>query len=267
MLILRWLYTVWVGICFIVPMLLLLPFFLLYTLFGFRINLWLASVTMIAWFRLFLFLVGIRLKIVDPQGYRHRRPAVLISNHQSFLDTPIVKTALGFGFLPLGKIEQTRTPVLGWIYRFNVVLVDRSNPESRARSMQFMDSLLKRRIGVFVFPEGSMNRSEYLLKSFYDGAFRLAIENQVPIIPFVFTNTRHIMPRGVFPLHLPRRVTLAFGAPIPAEGLAETDLPAFKQQAYDTMHGLLRTYAPADTPGYNSGPAPLDPPKRTRAAD
>lgn len=256
---LRWVYTVWVGICFIVPMVAFLPLFLIYPVFGFRANLWLASVTMLVWFRLFLVLVGIRLRIVDPHGYRRLRPAVLITNHTSFLDTPVVKTALGFNFLPLGKKEQSRTPVLGWIYRHNVVLVDRSSAESRARSFQFMDGLLKRAIGVFVFPEGTMNRGPLLLKSFYDGAFRLSVENQVPVVPFAVTATRLIMPRGVFPLQLPRAVTVVFGPPILPNGATEADLPRLKQAGYDAVFDLLSAHAPAGTPGLGGAKAPLEP--------
>lgn len=257
---LRWVYTVWVGIVFIGLMLICLPFFMLYPLFGYTINLWLASLTMIFWFRAFLLLVGMPLWIHGRFKTRYARPCVFISNHASFLDTPAVKSTLGFGFQPLGKKEQTKQPVLGWIYRHNVILVDRSNPESRAISMANMGKLIRRKVSVFVFPEGTMNRSPYLLNSFYDGAFRLAIENQVPICPFISTNTRNLMPRGVFPMLGPGAIHMYFGEPIPTLGLTMENLPSLKQQSYDAMYDLLKQHAPKRTAGYdNPEKAPLNP--------
>lgn len=261
--VLRWAYTVWVGVVFISLMVALLPLFMIYPLFGFRVNLWLATVTMLFWFRVFLALVFIPVRVVNRRQAQQARPCVFVANHNSFLDTPIVKSVLGFRFLPLGKREQTRTPILGWIYRFNVVLVDRGDAQSRAQSMARMLQLLRKNISVFVFPEGRMNRTPHLLASFYDGAFRLALENQVPVCPFVVTNTRIIMPRGLWPIRLPRPVTAAFGTPIPTVGMTLEQLPDLKAQAYAAMHQLMRQHAPATTPGYDAEPAPAEPPRRT----
>ena len=261
MLVLRWAYTVWVGIVFVSLMLALLPLFMLYPLAGFRANLWLATLTMQVWFRSFLLLVFIPVRVSNRRQALQARPCIFIANHNSFLDTPIVKSVLGGRFLPLGKREQTKTPILGWIYRFNVVLVDRGDAESRARSMARMQQLLKQNISVFVFPEGRMNRTPHLLASFYDGAFRLALENHVPVCPFVVTNTRNIMPRGRWPIGLPRAVKAVFASPIPTQHLQLDDLPKLKAQSYDAMFQLMRQHAPEATPGYHAEPAPAEPPR------
>lgn len=237
------LYTVWVGISFIVPMLLFFPLFMLYPLFGPRANLWLASASMIAWFRLFGWLTFIRFTVHDRHVARsvNGRPAwpcVYVGNHSSFLDIPAVKPALGFGFLPLGKREQVKTPVLGWIYRHNVILIDRADAGSRSASMLAMRSYLERGISVLVFAEGTMNRTDHLLKPFFDGAFRLAIEAQVPIVPFATIGARELMPRGTLQV-LPGHVQNWFAAPVDTLGMTEADIPALRRQVFERIWNLM----------------------------
>ena len=83
---------------------------------------------------------------------------------------------------PLGKKELLNIPVFGWILRSVAVLVDRSNPESRRKSVERLNKIFKRGISVIIFPEGTTNKTDKPLTPFYDGAFRIAIENQGPYL-------------------------------------------------------------------------------------
>ncbi len=257
-----WVYTGWVAIVFVSLMLLTLPFFMLSAaLLSKRANLWVATTLMLFWFRLFMLLVFIRHRVRNAELIQGVKPCVYVGNHSSFLDVPTVKSALGYGFLPLGKKEQTKLPILGWIYAFNVILIDRSSETSRKASMEAMRQLMRDKYSILIFPEGTMNRTPYLIKSFYDGAFRLAIELQVPIIPFANTGVRNLMTRGSLRLR-PGACETVFGPPISTTGLTEADVPTLKRQVFDAMWALLSAHATPDTIGLG-GPKPnIDPEKK-----
>jgi 1-acyl-sn-glycerol-3-phosphate acyltransferase len=260
---LLWLYTAYVAVIFVGLMLIHLPFFLLSALLlGTRANLWVSTTLMLSWFGLFHLLVFIPYRVRNKQLVAGARPCVFVGNHTSFLDVTTVKQALGYGFLPLGKAEQARMPFIGWIYKPNVILIDRSSEASRKASMERMRAFLASGYSILIFPEGTMNRTPYLLKSFYDGAFRLAIDAQVPIVPFVTTNVRKLMVRGSLRMR-PGRCETIFAAPIPTTGLTEADVPALKRKTFDVMWALMEQHAPADTIGLH-GPKPeIDPAKKT----
>src|SRR5690606_10156480 len=119
---------------------------------------------------------------------------IFVSNHISYLDSAVLVKAYRQPLRPLGKVEMSKIPVFGFIYRNAIVTVDRSNPDNRAASLRVLRSILSRGISVLVFPEGTFNDTRRPLKDFYDGAFRLAIETQTPVKPVLFLDTYRRMP-------------------------------------------------------------------------
>src|SRR6185503_2570225 len=83
----------------------------------------------------------------------------------------------------------------GFIYKYAVVRVDRGDAVDRAKSVRNMKSVLKKGISIIVFPEGTFNMTPNPLKDFYDGAFRVAIETQMPIKPILFLDAYDLMDR------------------------------------------------------------------------
>jgi 1-acyl-sn-glycerol-3-phosphate acyltransferase len=93
-----------------------------------------------------------------------------------------------------------------------------------------------------LFPEGTFNESEQPLKSFFDGAFRIAIETQTPIKPLLFIDTMERMHfSSVFSI-TPGKSRVVYLADIPVEGLTMEDLPALKVKAYHLMEEGLKRY-------------------------
>ena len=93
-----------------------------------------------------------------------------------------------------------------------------------------------------VFPEGTFNMTEKPLKDFYDGAFRVAIDAQMPIKPFLFPDVYDRMNyRSIFSL-TPGKNRAIFLEEIPVDGLTHHDLPLLKQKVYDLMDKKLREY-------------------------
>ena len=88
-----------------------------------------------------------------------------------------------------------------------------------------------------------MNRGDEPLTDFYDGAFRLAIETQTPIVPMVIINARNLFPRADPLAAKPGSITCIFDRPVDVTGLEPGDLETLKASVYDTMDALIRRYS------------------------
>lgn len=131
-------------------------------------------------------MLAVRYNIINPENLKVKTPVIFVVNHQSLLDTPALIASLPHPFKPLAKVELNKVPIFGWIIRFLVVSVDRKSPESRRRSYDLLKKHLRAGISILIFPEGSMRKSEAtLLDPFKRGAFSLAAEFKLPIVPIV----------------------------------------------------------------------------------
>jgi 1-acyl-sn-glycerol-3-phosphate acyltransferase len=167
------------------------------------------------------------------------RAYIYVGNHSSFLDAIAIVICIPQAFSPLGKIEMLKIPVFGWIYKRLVVMIDRSSRESRDHSVAELRKDLAEGQSILIFPEGTMNKSDQLLNPFYDGAFRLAIETQTPILPFAILNSKTHLPR-TDPLMLkPGVIRTVFGEAIEVKGLVAEDLEELKEKTFKAILTLL----------------------------
>jgi len=171
------------------------------------------------------------------------RPSVFVFNHISYIDIPLLLKA--FRRQPirvLGKAEMAKIPVFGFIYRKAAVLVDRSNPEARAKSVLELKAILRKNISIVLAPEGTFNMTGRPLKEFFDGAFRIAIETGTPIQPVLFLDAYDRMHyRSLFTL-TPGRSRAVFLEPVPVEGYGIESIPVLKQAVYEEMESALLRY-------------------------
>jgi 1-acyl-sn-glycerol-3-phosphate acyltransferase len=142
----------------------------------------------------------------------------------------------------LGKEEIKKIPVFGFIYSRGAVMVDRGSTERRARSVRVLKSLLKHHISIGIFPEGTFNETGKPLKSFYDGAFRIAIETQTPVKPILFLDNYSLMdPKHLLSLKHGRSRAV-FLEEIPPDGFSLKDISRYKQKVFDIMEDKLKFY-------------------------
>lgn len=122
---------------------------------------------------------------------------VMISNHQSLLDILLINS-LGYRFKWVSKIENTKVPVIGWYLRMaDYLIIDRNNDESKADLLARSYSWLKNGTSVMLFPEGTRSPSRSTCY-FKRGAFQLALEAGVAILPIVLDGTGEVLPkRGI----------------------------------------------------------------------
>jgi 1-acyl-sn-glycerol-3-phosphate acyltransferase len=105
-----------------------------------------------------------------------------------------------------------------------------------------MKRVLDKGLDMLIYPEGTRNKTSEPLKSFYDGAFKLAIETQKPIIPVVLLNTKKILPAYPIMCFKPGKIQMDILAPISTEGHT---LQSLKQTAFDIMSAHYSMNNPA----------------------
>jgi 1-acyl-sn-glycerol-3-phosphate acyltransferase len=122
---------------------------------------------------------------------------VIIANHQSILDILLIN-CLRYRFKWISKIENTKVPVLGWYLRMaGYITVDRGNEESKAEMLGKSYQCLKGKISIMIFPEGTRS-TDGGIGFFKRGAFQLAIQAGVPILPVIIDGTTEILPKHGF---------------------------------------------------------------------
>lgn len=165
---------------------------------------------------------------------------IYVGNHGSYLDAIAVCLSIPQFFTALGKIEMTKIPIFGLIYERYVVLIDRESKESRAESVAVLKDNINAGQSILIFPEGTMNKSEAPLNDFYDGAFRIAIETQTNIIPFVMINNRKLLPRTDPLKGRPGIITTVFLPEVDVKGLVSGDLEQLKLKVYHMMDEAIK---------------------------
>ncbi len=194
------------------------------------------------WADLWFFLVFIYHRNIYLEKPQKNRSYIFVANHISYLDSAIIPKTLRHPVRALGKVEMSRIPVFGFIYKHAIVTVDRSNPANRSRSVQVLKSVLARGISILVFPEGTFNTSHRPLKEFYDGAFRIAIETGTPIKPVLLVDAYSRMSyKSIFTLN-PGISRSVFLPEVPVEGLTLKDVASLKAKVFQMMEAALIEY-------------------------
>jgi 1-acyl-sn-glycerol-3-phosphate acyltransferase len=192
--------------------------------------------------RLWYVLLGIRHtnhyeSTPDPNGQY-----IFIANHISYLDAVDIILTLKHDFRAIGKHELLKVPIFGFLYRFCVVTVNRSSAEDRARSLADLRKMLAKGISIMVFPEGTFNMADGPLATFYDGAFKLAVETGKSIQPILLLDTfDRLHYRHVFTL-TPGRSRAVYLKPIHPSDHPDADHKALKEIAIKRMSDKLIEY-------------------------
>ena len=141
-------------------------------------------------------MAGIKLVVKGEEHLWSHRPAVFLFNHQSSADLFIVSKLLRKDARAIGKKELQYTPIIGqMMMAAGVIFIDRKNKEKAIEAMKPAVEALKDGISIAIAPEGTRSY-DYTLGQFKKGAFHLALEGEVPIVPIVIKNAHDSMPRG-----------------------------------------------------------------------
>lgn len=195
------------------------------------------------WGDVWLPLIGIFHKNIYEAPIEKGKQYVFVANHISYMDIPVIFQGIrNKHFRILAKIEASKIPLFGFLYRLATVMVDRGDMAKRTKSIMELRAFMKKDISIFIYPEGTFNETPQPLKSFYDGAFRLAIETQTPIKPLIFLDT-------VDRLHYKATLGLTPGKSravilpeINVDGLEIKDISMLRDQTYKLMEECIMRY-------------------------
>ncbi len=170
------------------------------------------------WARDILWAAGLSVKIEGLENLSLDEPQIVVSNHQSWFDVWVLAAHLPVRYRFVAKKELGEIPIYGKAWKScGHVSVDRGNREAAIESLnQAWQEIHEQKLTMVLFPEGTRS-PDGLLKTFKKGAFVLAVQGQVPLVPAAVIGTRDVMPKGSWRV---RRapITLRIGPPIPTEG-------------------------------------------------
>lgn len=197
-----------------------------------------ARVTAVPWARLGLFLSGIKVHL---HGLEHIRPGqsyVITANHLSHFDIWVLYGWLGMDLRWVMKQELRQVPVIGVsCAALGHVFIDRSNREAALASLNAAREEITAGTSILFFPEGTRSR-DGSLKPFKKGAFNMALDLQLPVLPVTINGTWEILPPGSLQL-APGEVHITVHAPVAVKGRSEADLDDLASESRNAIASVL----------------------------
>lgn len=195
------------------------------------------------WAKIWYFFIGIRHEEIFEAKHNFNRPHIFVGNHNSYMDIPPVVQLKHQPIRALGKFESSKIPVFGWIYAAAVIMVDRSSPEKRAKSLRNLKYALHKHISIFIFPEGTFSMTDTQpLKSFYNGAFKLALEMRVPIQPVLMIDAIDRLHYNSILSLTPGKNRVVYLTTIEVEDFVDLSIDDLRDHVYQMMDEGLRRY-------------------------
>ncbi len=143
------------------------------------------------WAKFILIGMGFGWKINKLQTPEKGKSYMFIANHTSMIDIMLMLvTVKDNPFVFVGKKELAKIPLFGFFYKRTCILVDRSSAKSRQAVFLRAQRRLKSGVSICIFPEGMVPEEDIKLAEFKDGAFRLAINHKIPIVPITFFDNK-----------------------------------------------------------------------------
>ena len=182
------LYRIWFYILVIVPIIILFPILIIsvsreeWYPFFFRIARF--------WAKVILTGMGFHWKIEKEQVLEKQKSYMFIANHTSMIDIMLMLAVIKKPFVFVGKKELARIPLFGFFYKKTCILVDRSSAKSRQGVFLRAQRRLQSGVSICIFPEGGVPQEHIILDEFKDGAFRLAINHKISIVPLTFLDNK-----------------------------------------------------------------------------
>jgi 1-acyl-sn-glycerol-3-phosphate acyltransferase len=193
-----------------------------------------------------LALVGVRVEVTGLKALDPKQAYIFTPNHQSFIEVPLMVTYINRNPAYLAKKEVFKFPIFGYgIGLIGCVPVDRSHSPSAVESARRATENLRRGKSYVVYPEGTRS-PDGRLHPFKKGAFMMALDAGVPVVPVSISGATRIMPKARMKIY-PETVRITLHEPIPTSGLCKEDIGELMKTTRDRIASAL-------TP--EEGPAP-----------
>jgi 1-acyl-sn-glycerol-3-phosphate acyltransferase len=233
-------WRVWLYVLMAIPILIMFPFLVasILTESGYPYFFRMARI----WAKFILFGMGFYYKIEREQFLEAHKSYMLVANHTSMIDIMLMLATIKKPFVFVGKKELSKIPLFGFFYKRTCILVDRNNSKSKHAVFEQAQKRIDKGLSICIFPEGGVPENEsIILDTFKDGAFRLAIEHQLPIVPITFGDNkkRHSYTffsgsPGLLRVHVHSFVETA--------GVLMSERNNIKNQVWDCIHKQLEFF-------------------------
>ncbi len=166
---------------------------------------------------------------------------IIVTNHSSYLDTPVICSMISGDYHFMGKVELLKHPVLKLFFQTIDVPVDRASKIAGYRALKKVEANILKGRSLILYPEGTMSLKAPEMGEFKSGAFKLAVDTQVPILPVTFLNNYKLMPgSGNKSGSIPGTMRAYFHAPIDTKGLSSAeDVENLTKKVFDLIDSKL----------------------------
>ncbi|MGH9615566.1 MAG: lysophospholipid acyltransferase family protein [Acidobacteriaceae bacterium] len=196
------------------------------------------------WGGVLLWIAFSRVRLVGEENFQRSQAAVYVSNHLSYMDTPVVLSKLPFQFRILARHDLFTTPFIGWyLQRSGQIPVDSTSLRSTLASLNRGVKALQAGMPLVIFPEGG-RAPDGCLQDFLSGPAYMAIRAHVPIVPMALIGTYELMPMHTYHL-TPRPLLLVVGAPISTAGYTSKTADALTRRVRDQISEMYLRHAGA----------------------
>ncbi|EAY24729.1 lysophospholipid acyltransferase family protein [Microscilla marina] len=234
----RQLYRIWLLLCFAIPFLLLLPLFIIIIFYqpGRRFIKQLNNL----WARCFFVGGFIPYKVIYEAKPLSKKSYVYCANHTSVLDIIAMGLVVRGPYSFMGKAELGKIPLFGFMFSRLHIPVNRVSKTQSYQALQKALDTVDKGFSILMYPEGTRSKKAPKLQRFKDGAFKIAIEKQVPIVPVTMPYNWKILGNDSLPnWHKGKAIV---HKPIETQGLTMDDLAMLKQQTFTVIDNELKKY-------------------------
>jgi len=211
------------------PIIFLIIFFNLKKLFTWSKYIWASWI---------LFWMGFQVKLLSQTKVDYNKSYIIIGNHTSVLDIIVLLKIFRSSFVFVGKKELSKLPVFGYLYKKTNILVDRSSLHSRKEVYNQAKHFIKKSYSIAFYPEGGIPDTDDLLAPFKNGAFRMAIEHQLPILPIVYYDNKKRYPYDLFK-GSPGKLRVKILPIVQTKGLTLNDMEELRDFCYNLIYNEL----------------------------
>ena len=230
-------WRVWFYVLMTIPILVMFPFLVLSILTesGYPYFFKMARI----WSKVILFGMGFYYIIEKSQEFESHKSYMFIANHTSMVDIMLMLVSTRKPFVFVGKQELVKIPLFGFFYKRTCILVDRSSSKSKHSVFERAQKRIDLGLSICIFPEGKVPDDESIvLDEFKNGAFRLAIDHNLTIVPIAFLDNKKRYSYTIFSGKpgLLRVKILSF---IETKNKTKTDLNEVRDRSWSLIHKEL----------------------------
>lgn len=192
------------------------------------------------WMSIYFPLSFIKVSITGKENFQPNENYIVVCNHNSFMDVPLSSPGIPGPNKTIAKVEMSRIPLFGIIYKRGSILINRKDENSRKESYQKMKDVLDAGMHMCIYPEGTRNKTDQPMKAFHDGAFKLSMETGKKIIPAIIKGTKEMLPNNKTLYFWPGKISMEFLSPIDPKDFG--DVTELKEYVFKKMMEKLTRY-------------------------